>query len=771
MSLVSFVFAVALQSPPLAVATLPSPEVPRDADCGTLAPVDELLDDAIPLPEPAQWEECAGGDRRVAAPSGDPFFLGFASGSYYPAADERLDPQLALAAWAPTRDARPDDVTYGFVMFSKRMTRERFAALERLGARVLEFQPFYCVKAALPRTRLDEVAALDFVRWVGVARPQQKLDVGLASSIAALHGAEPLAVVIDVSESDLCAASSSVAVGVVEESNGDDALPGNDEFRPRQWMSNGWQQHALEAHGVELLEYIDSLHAFRATLDPARLEELAELDFVQFIEPVRMARLQHDESMPMVEADRTRASYDGSTNSVAIAGLIDSGFYLAHSAIDPVSVGFDLSSDATGPFVDGCGHGTHVCGTLLGNGDVNASYAGVAPGLGWGSTGRFYAVRIGNSDCTLSTSYGTMASAMHTPYTDPGGNTTPIPMVVGCSWGVFSSAAYGTDFNARVWDAEVFDRDQQYVFAAGNSGSIPGQMDLEGAAKNVISVGSVYDWDDLAHDPGAVAQSSSRGPTADGRWKPNVCAPGDGIHSCVAGTATGYAFKTGTSTAQPHVAGIAAQLCDHYSGLRYHPAALSAVLMASAVTRSNLLLTSPTTSAAHLNAYGTGRVDAYKAHFSDSQQSLYFWNATLAWNQSTSVDFPISAGATRVTIVVHYKEQEAPAGGVRALINDLDSFIDASPFQAGNNTGDYTAQQSSLDNTEVRSLDNPLATTWRIKVYPSAMIPFQSVKVGICAIVTYGDTTPTPVFAVTTTDAYVKPFENTTCSAFYFNPS
>lgn len=60
-----------------------------------------------------------------------------------------------------------------------------------------------------------------------------------------------------------------------------------------------------------------------------------------------------------------------------------------------------------------------------------------------------------------------------------------------------------------------------------------------------------------------VSYFSSRGPTADGRAKPDVVAPGEKILSCLAGGrgATEEALYTrmsGTSMAAPHVSGVAA---------------------------------------------------------------------------------------------------------------------------------------------------------------------------------------------------------------------
>jgi hypothetical protein len=124
-----------------------------------------------------------------------------------------------------------------------------------------------------------------------------------------------------------------------------------------------------------------------------------------------------------------------------------------------------------------------------------------------------------------------------------------------------------------------------------------------------------------------------------------------------------------------------------------------------------------------------------------------------------------------VTIVTHYKEIAASSGASQALINDLDTYIDEAPFSAGNNTGDWVAQQSNVDNTEIRILNNPTETNWRIKIYPASTVPGTFTHVGICAIITYGDTTPTPTFNLTANDYYVQPGDDVALTASYTNPS
>lgn len=122
----------------------------------------------------------------------------------------------------------------------------------------------------------------------------------------------------------------------------------------------------------------------------------------------------------------------------------------------------------------------------------------------------------------------------------------------------------------RLWRQGVL-----VVLAAGNEGfavlqtldgTVDANMDLSiGDPANLeesIAVGSIHKQNPHTY---GVSYFSSRGPTADGRQKPDLVAPGERILSCrhrfAAGAGTVqelYVEMSGTSMAAPHVSGVLA---------------------------------------------------------------------------------------------------------------------------------------------------------------------------------------------------------------------
>jgi subtilisin family serine protease len=130
------------------------------------------------------------------------------------------------------------------------------------------------------------------------------------------------------------------------------------------------------------------------------------------------------------------------------------------------------------------------------------------------------------------------------------------------------------------------------VAAAGNTGfeSTPGaekqsfgsgyraiSITDPGNADYVITVGSTHRRDPHLY---GVSYFSARGPTGDGRRKPDILAPGEKITSTI--PARGTQRMDGTSMAAPHVAGAAALLMARYPELIGRPLRIKEILMETA---------------------------------------------------------------------------------------------------------------------------------------------------------------------------------------------
>jgi len=111
-------------------------------------------------------------------------------------------------------------------------------------------------------------------------------------------------------------------------------------------------------------------------------------------------------------------------------------------------------------------------------------------------------------------------------------------------------------------------------WAAGNEqGEVSGGYDTlstEGVAKNVITVGAVYDA--VSGSIRSLANAnmtsfSSWGPADDGRIKPDIVANGYYLYSCGDDNDSDYASRLGTSMSSPNACGSAVLLVDYYDDL------------------------------------------------------------------------------------------------------------------------------------------------------------------------------------------------------------
>lgn len=101
-----------------------------------------------------------------------------------------------------------------------------------------------------------------------------------------------------------------------------------------------------------------------------------------------------------------------------------------------------------------------------------------------------------------------------------------------------------------------------------------------GNAESVITVGSTHRY--WPHTYG-ISFFSSRGPTGDGRMKPDLVAPGERIYSTIrSNIGDGWDVSDGTSMAAPHVSGAAAMLMARYEEFIKNPERIKKILCETA---------------------------------------------------------------------------------------------------------------------------------------------------------------------------------------------
>ncbi|MEZ4654696.1 MAG: S8 family serine peptidase [Candidatus Eisenbacteria bacterium] len=677
--------------------------------------------------DPGTLSEAALGDSK------SPQELTFVGGTLIP--EPGIGASLRQREAAALQGGTADEETYCFVMFDGRTTPGRLSTLTAVVSEVLGYHHYHSYKVRLRFSDVERVAQLPFVYWVGYVQPEQKIHPDLVE----LRRHDPSdrgLVVINLFDSDVTGAS----LFAEREEGGKRAQVVVDTRHPHQEI--------LRSLGAEIVRYDEVLRAYVASVRLDALSAIAGLDFVLHVEPLLEDESHHDQSTATVYTDYLRDAsgpgYDGTGVSI---GIMDSGYEVDH--VDLPTPGFHVSY-CTGPWdEDGLGHGSHVAGTVLGRGIGDGRYTGNAPG-------------IAGSDLQIVRLFDNSGNAC-------GGGAldamdyfalSPRPRIVHGSLGA-GSGGNGTDARSRKADQYIKDYGQIYVFSAGNGGSGSSTVGAPGDAKNVITVGNTLDFTGTDGDADDIWTSSSRGPTGDGRYKPDVCAPGRWIWSVNAATTNGYKQSSGTSMAAPHVSGIVAGYLEHYPSRAAYPALVKAALGSASLAHGG--------SIGRDNSYGMGRIDAMMLHYSadnaDGWNTLLVNNtsglgATGNWGYS---DFTLPSGVDRLVITLNWIENAASSGDSYAVINDLDLYLDLGNNQSGGNTGDYSSI-TSHDNVEYIVVSNPPAGTHRVKVYAydinDGPQPFSFV-------VNYyrGDPTPTSDVSQQIDDVMVQPFEEFHCTA------
>lgn len=450
------------------------------------------------------------------------------------------------------------------------------------------------------------------------------------------------------------------------------------------------------------------------------------------------------------------AAYEaGLTGAGQVVAMADTGLDSGDlNTIHPDFNGAIKSGFAHGMFArsweDPMGHGTHVAGSILGRGTA--------------SNGRVHGAAVNAM---------MVAQGMWSPTLE---NLTVPPQlktlfdqaykegarIHSNSWGAARNFGAYDNYAAQV-DEFVWEHpDFLPAFAAGNSGVDKnkdgrideGSMSSPGTAKNCLTVGAsenVTDhggiqapikklraaaeaWpaepiqsDFLSNNANGMAMFSSRGPTLDGRIKPDVVAPGTNILSAmsqVEGASdlwgrynTHYAYSGGTSMATPLAAGAAAIAREKLQKMgEQNPSAalVKGFLMHTAVDMfpgqfgivgasagQELLTPRPNSDE------GYGRVDV--ARFVNLPIRVIDEKTGVAQGDSLKYQVDLNGGMDKFWVTLVYSDAPAAVSAAKTLVNDLNLVVTTPE-------GKEVALKDAVNNHELIEIKGATAGSYTITV-------------------------------------------------------
>jgi len=556
--------------------------------------------------------------------------------------------------------------------------------------KILEYIPENAYLMDLSSESVEEIEEKDYIRWVGKYETQHRISPRLDD----LQGQKDLSLIIyeDVEE----------------------VLP------------------ELEKFGK--IDRYRGDHV-RMTSDVSNVEHIAQIEGVGWIELNEEIELLNNDAQWSVQSGVTeeRPIWErGLTGEGQIVGVADTGVDYSHSAFR------DPKGDPIGPdhrkivnYVeyagdyDGHGHGTHVAGSIAGNDEIDDDpqpYDGVA------KDARLSVYDIGTDSGGLELP-SSLYYIFDAAYEDGA-------RVHSNSWGSDDSSytSRAREVDEYMWE----NKDMLILFAAGNSGDEENTMASPATAKNILSVGASGNGnrDSSQND---MASFSSRGPTDDGRLKPEIVAPGQGSQGwygdddIISAKSDGdpdsqnneYTDMQGTSMATPIVAGSAAVVREYFEEGYYPREDIenpSAALIKAVLVNSAEEITG---AGAYTNGdsypnfdQGFGRTTLDNSlEFADNQRNLKVFDEIIGLKTGESDNYTITVenSSEPLEVTMAYTDYPGSPTAEKALVNDLNLKVtapDGSIFKG--NVFEGTDPGQSTTGGEFDNL-NPLENVLRIE--------------------------------------------------------
>lgn len=536
---------------------------------------------------------------------------------------------------------------------------------------------------------------------------------------------------------------------------------------------------SVEASSSALLKVTTSL---------GRLSQLAAIEGVEWIEkvkeaklaipatiePLRLATPRRNEleslhgyatGAKVLNADKLyRQGIRGKTELIAVADTgLDRGRQdsLPRDLLGRVTKTYSLGRPEIGKWDDPDGHGTHVVGLVAGNG---ASSSGSVRGTAYEAKIIFQSIfRWMSQHGKLMKGVilpNSMDDLFGAPYRD-GARVHSDSWQYALSQGEYETHA--AELDEFVWEHPDF----VAVFAAGNSGvdlDSDGLIDesslaVPASAKNCIAVGASENlivreglqkpwgllgrlgpdteesiWgaspvrDDLpSNNLSGIAAFSSRGPTADGRIKPDVVAPGTNnlsLRSLAEEVSPDeswgvfndhYVFMGGTSMATPLVAGAAALVREFYRTQEGRQFVSGALVKATLINGAVDLYPGQFRNFREVPSIrpnvheGFGRVDVGNSLLPSLPRVRRSIDDTqgISEGEERSYSIKVKNGQEPLRVTLVYSDYPGSPAVAKALVNDLDLTVQDSSghvfYPNGRNERDEINNVENVDLTDLRA--------------------------------------------------------------------
>jgi hypothetical protein len=280
------------------------------------------------------------------------------------------------------------EVGYALIQIDQesQVSEELFSRIHSLGVETFGELPGLAWQAKIPAKAILDLVNIPEVRWVGHL-PTRLKAIAINSDIEV----DNFRAVVSLMGDDWVEGRQTVAFSIENEPGPE--MP-EEPVVFSTYLTNGAFQSYLEGVGLKPIVYYRNTRSFLVEGDVSKIIKLASLPSVSFIHPAGVTKLEHDESVPFIGQDYVRSSWDGSGSHL---GIIDSEVMLGtsggvrHTDFNTVnSVAWDNTGDGAGTNPAPNAHGTHVAGTMIGDGTADSRFEGTASGVGDSGTSRFF---------------------------------------------------------------------------------------------------------------------------------------------------------------------------------------------------------------------------------------------------------------------------------------------------------------------------------------------------------------------------------------------